>query len=138
MHTIVHRAALAALLIGLLALAACGSGEAASPEPAPADDAAEDTEPADAGGGQSFTVVAKEFLFEPASLTVSAGAASLTVDNQGVIEHDITIDDIGVHIYAAAGETASGEVTLPAGTYTFYCDIPGHRDSGMEGTVTAE
>ena len=24
----------------------------------------------------------------------------------------------------------------PPGTYTFYCQIPGHRQAGMQGTIT--
>jgi uncharacterized cupredoxin-like copper-binding protein len=26
---------------------------------------------------------------------------------------------------------------LAAGTYDFYCSIPGHREAGMEGVITA-
>ena len=29
-----------------------------------------------------------------------------------------------------------GKVELAAGTYTIYCDVPGHRAAGMEATVT--
>jgi plastocyanin len=25
---------------------------------------------------------------------------------------------------------------LPPGTYAFYCSLPGHRQVGMEGTIT--
>jgi uncharacterized cupredoxin-like copper-binding protein len=31
-----------------------------------------------------------------------------------------------------------GEIDLAAGEYVFYCDVPGHRDAGMEGTLTVE
>ncbi len=29
-----------------------------------------------------------------------------------------------------------GKVKLAAGTYTFYCNVPGHREAGMQGTLT--
>ncbi len=32
--------------------------------------------------------------------------------------------------------TKSFKATLPAGTYTFYCSVPGHRQAGMEGKLT--
>jgi plastocyanin len=31
-----------------------------------------------------------------------------------------------------------GKVDIPAGTYTIFCTIPGHRAAGMEATVTAQ
>ncbi|MNC96187.1 plastocyanin [compost metagenome] len=57
--------------------------------------------------------------------------------NAGAVEHDITLDNPGFKV--AAQPTKSGEATLAiptAGSYTFYCSVPGHRVAGMEGTVT--
>jgi uncharacterized cupredoxin-like copper-binding protein len=36
------------------------------------------------------------------------------------------------------GGTATLTVDLPAGTYEYYCDVPGHRQAGMIGTLTVE
>ena len=30
------------------------------------------------------------------------------------------------------------KLTLKAGTYTFYCSVPGHRAAGMHGTLTVQ
>lgn len=109
-----------------LTLAACGgegSGEAAN----------------DGGEGSDAPqvhLVATEYEFSPSSLTAAAGSVTVHLENQGAIEHDFTIegmDEISVH--ADPGQSASYDYELDAGTYTFYCSIPGHRETGMEGTL---
>jgi len=34
--------------------------------------------------------------------------------------------------------TATVSLTLKAGTYTFFCEAPGHRAAGMYGTITVK
>ena len=36
------------------------------------------------------------------------------------------------------GGTKVLSVKLAAGTYTFYCSVPGHRMAGMVGTLTVK
>ena len=80
-----------------------------------------------------------EFAYDPTSFTIPADTATdVTLDNTGVVEHDITVDELDLRIYADPASSTTESVTAPAGTYTFYCSIPGHRDSGMEGTLTVE
>ncbi len=39
----------------------------------------------------------------------------------------------------SAGDTRNFVVTkLSAGTYGIYCDVPGHKDSGMLGTLKVD
>jgi len=95
---------------------------------------------ADAGGdGADDTVQTTEYQFQPSSLSIPADTpVTIEVDNsRGVIEHDFTIDEADVHIHADPGKTTRGVVSVPAGTYTFYCSVPGHREQGMEGELTA-
>ena len=42
----------------------------------------------------------------------------------------------GFKLQANSGNSAQLKVNLKPGKYTFYCDIPGHRAAGMEGTLT--
>jgi hypothetical protein len=51
----------------------------------------------------------------------------------------VAIEELGdeVIVKAAPGESATGEVTLEPGEYTYYCSVPGHRTT-MEGTLTVE
>jgi uncharacterized cupredoxin-like copper-binding protein len=36
------------------------------------------------------------------------------------------------------GGTKTLKLTLKAGTYTYYCSVPGHRAAGMQGTLTVQ
>jgi len=115
-----------------IVVAACGG--AASPPPAASPPVASAGQPS----GTEIAVSAAEFAFDPAAIEVSAGAeATVTLTNKGTVEHDITVDALSVKIYATPGQTVSGTVTAAAGTYEFYCSIPGHKQAGMVGTFTA-
>jgi uncharacterized cupredoxin-like copper-binding protein len=36
------------------------------------------------------------------------------------------------------GDTGSATINAPAGTYEYYCNVPGHREAGMVGTLTVQ
>ena len=36
------------------------------------------------------------------------------------------------------GGSRTLSLTLKAGTYKFFCSVPGHRMAGMEGTLTVQ
>jgi uncharacterized cupredoxin-like copper-binding protein len=94
--------------------------------------------PTSSGG---VTIVATEFAFDPEDFSLPADEdVELTLENAGVVEHDIVVEELDDRelVYANAGETVTETVNLSAGTYTFYCSIPGHRSAGMEGTLTVE
>jgi plastocyanin len=95
----------------------------------------------DGGGGPTpapvteLSVEGTEFQFTPDTLSAPAGDIKVTLVNAGGVEHDFVIDDV-VHIHTEVGETNDDTFSLGAGTYDFYCSIPGHRQAGMEGTLT--
>jgi uncharacterized cupredoxin-like copper-binding protein len=109
-------------VVAAVTLAACGGGAGT-----------------EGASGDGLTVVATEYEFEPADVTIPADTPTeVTVDNQGIIEHDWTVDELEVLIHADPGESATDSVTAAAGTYDIYCSIPGHRELGMEGVLTVE
>ncbi len=90
------------------------------------------------GAGQEVTVVAQDIYFEPSELTVQAGAVTFILPNEGAAQHDFSIDELGIKVDMPAGSTQTLEVDIPAGTYQYYCSIPGHKDAGMVGTLVVE
>jgi uncharacterized cupredoxin-like copper-binding protein len=122
------------ILASALLLSACGGGGT------DASSAGADTSSDSASSG-GVTVSATEFAFDPEDFSLPADeAVDLTLENKGVVEHDIVVEELDDRelVYAGPGETVTENVTVPAGTYTFYCSIPGHRSAGMEGTLTVE
>jgi len=112
-----------------LALAACGSsggsGSSGSVPPNP-----------------NFTVIGEDIYFDQKAYTAPSGDLAVKFENDGQQGHSVLFRDAnskkvaGFRLVASPGQTVGGTVTLPAGTYTMYCDIPGHEAAGMHSTVT--
>jgi nitrite reductase (NO-forming) len=85
------------------------------------------------------TITGSEFKFSPADIQVPAGQPiTIHLNNAGSVEHDITVDALQAKIVAAAGQMAQGTLVFDKpGTYEFYCSVPGHKEAGMKGTITA-
>jgi uncharacterized cupredoxin-like copper-binding protein len=83
-------------------------------------------------------IVSTEFRFSPATVMVVAGrAVTLVLDNSGAeTEHGLFVPALGFRLQAKAGEIARKNILVEKpGNYDFNCDLPGHRDAGMEGTL---
>jgi nitrite reductase (NO-forming) len=87
----------------------------------------------------SVSITASEFKFSPGSIQVPVGQkVTITLNNTGVVEHDVTIPSAGFTLTAKAGQQATADVTFAqAGRIPFFCSIPGHKDAGMQGAITA-
>ncbi|NIT03593.1 hypothetical protein GTO10_01495 [Candidatus Saccharibacteria bacterium] len=91
------------------------------------------------------TVEAEEFSFTPSTLTFSKGSrVRLTLKNEGSVSHDFVIDELNVNTtLVSPGSSLTVEFDVPRDdlmvlvTYEFYCSVPGHREAGMVGTLTA-
>lgn len=75
------------------------------------------------------------------TLRAPAGRVTLKMTNRDDIAHDIAVRGGKLAKpkkgrIVGPGKVSTVTVTLPAGTYTFYCTVFGHASSGMRGTLT--
>jgi plastocyanin len=94
------------------------------------------------GGGPSplsVTLKGEDIKFDQTSLTAQVGqSVTVNFENVGALDHSFLIDELGVSVQnVKPGETRTVTFTpQAAGTYTYYCDVAGHREAGMVGTLT--
>ena len=76
--------------------------------------------------------------FDKTSLEAPAGSVTIELTNDSSVPHNVEVDGNGVDEGSdtVTGESTSVTVDLEPGTYEFYCAVPGHREAGMEGTLT--
>jgi uncharacterized cupredoxin-like copper-binding protein len=92
---------------------------------------------AEAGGGPDVTVEMIDIAFRPTEIEIPAGQdVTFSFPNTGATVHDFTIDELGLKVVVQPGDTGALTINAPAGTYEFYCSVPGHRPAGMVGTLT--
>jgi len=114
----------AASLVAVALLAACGGG---------------------GGGGQpsgSIKVSMTEFKFDPSTISAPSGQVVFYLVNSGTVSHDMIIRDSSGNRVSGSELVSAGDSfvftvsNISAGTYTYFCDQPGHETSGMHGTLT--
>lgn len=89
--------------------------------------------------GGAVAVDLTEFALAPDAITVGAGGV-LTVSNSGGQIHNLAVRDTDLKTPdLTSGETAQLDVSsLDRGEYEIFCDIPGHADAGMTGSMVVE
>jgi plastocyanin len=124
----------------VFAVAACGGDDddEASEEPA-AEETTEDT----GGGEHNLALVADpggDLAFDQTELHAAAGEVTIELTNESGIPHNVEVEGNGVEEVSETITEGSTSLTvnLEAGEYEFYCAVPGHREGGMEGTLTVE
>jgi plastocyanin len=141
----------AVVVIGLLALAGCGSSSNTTSSSTPSTAATTTSTPATTTASSS-TSSASTLALEANSegqlayntKTLSANAGKVTIDftNQAPLAHNVTVEAAGGKILGATPTFQGGSKTLTlqlaAGTYKYFCSVPGHRQAGMEGTLTVK
>jgi plastocyanin len=89
-----------------------------------------------------------QLAYATSKATATAGAVTLVMPNMSGVSHNIAIEPgesgatakgspLGASKFVSNG-TATVTVQLKPGTYTFFCEAPGHRAAGMFGTLTVK
>lgn len=145
-------AVLFAVLIAALAFVACGSSDDTTSDttaetPPAKENGGEKEKEAEGGTAGAATV---DFEADPSGAlayttdAASAKAGNVTVNftNSSPVPHDVAIEDKAGETIAETEVLAEGSdsatADLKAGEYTFFCTVPGHRQGGMEGTLTVK
>jgi plastocyanin len=116
--------ALAISLVAIALVAACGGGGGA------------------AQPSGSIKVTLTEYKFDPSSISAPSGKVVFFLVNGGSVAHDMIIRDSSNNRLAGSELISAGDSfvftvdNIAAGTYTIFCDQPGHESSGMKGTLT--
>ncbi len=90
----------------------------------------------------SIKVTMSEFKFDPATISAPSGKVVFYLVNAGTNSHDLIIRDSSNNRVSGSELVSAGDAvvfnvdTIPAGTYTIFCDQSGHEASGMKGTLT--
>lgn len=98
---------------------------------------------ASAGGGvaeaptTTATIQAKDTRFVEQSFSIGSGdVMGIFLINRDSVGHAFDIDSLNVHVALPPNSTTAVAIKPPgAGRLEFYCSIPGHRQSGMVGTI---
>jgi nitrite reductase (NO-forming) len=81
-----------------------------------------------------------QMRFDQAKIRAQVGeTVALRLDNADSMPHSFDLDAFNVHVPMQNGKPGLALFkATKAGTYTFYCSIPGHREAGMVGTLIVE
>ena len=117
-------------------------------------------------GDSKLTIKMSEFKFDPKDPTAAAGKVKITAPNIGKVEHELVlfktnrdpgsfkvsggrvnedalektpgIKDVGEIADVEPGETKSGTFKLSPGKYVMICNVSGHYQAGMYGSITVQ
>jgi plastocyanin len=141
-----------ALAAALLALAGCGSSSSSSSSSSestaaatPTTSSAASSTPAPAGGSAKVSLETNpegQLAYNTKSLSAKSGTISVDFTNSAPLAHNVTIESSSGEKVGATptfqGGSKTLSVSLKPGTYKFFCTVPGHRQAGMEGTLTVK
>jgi plastocyanin len=158
-------AGLTAIVISTALIAGCGSSSSSttagssatssstpastSSAPTPAGSTPASSTPAPsaaAGAAQVLKLSADpggQLAYNTTTLSAKPGKVTIEFTNTSPLPHNVTLQTPGAGATLGATPTFSGgakslTLNLKAGTYAFFCSVPGHRQAGMQGTLTVQ
>src|SRR5919198_4239171 len=79
--------------------------------------------------------------FDKTRAPVLAGRVTVKLTNDSPVAHNVTIAQGSNTLGATktiSKSTDTLELQLKPGNYVFFCSVPGHRQAGMQGTLTVQ
>ena len=134
----------ALFVLAALGVTACGGDDDDSSGTA-AETTSSTTASTTTGGGATVKFEADPsgaLAFTHTAVSAPAGNDTIEFDNPSSVGHDVVIEDSDGNEVARTdvitGTTTTATADLQPGSYTFFCSVDGHRDEGMEGTLTVK
>jgi plastocyanin len=147
-------AALFVLILAAFALVACGGGsdttsDTTAEKPTTQEESGGNGGEKEAEGGTAGAATldfeadpSGSLAFTTDKATAKAGKVTVNFTNTSPVPHDVAIEDEAgetiaeTEVLAEGSDSATAE--LEPGEYKFFCTVPGHRQAGMEGTLTVK
>jgi plastocyanin len=123
------RTVAAVAAIASLAFAACGGGDSAPADTIPADT-------------QLVVKAVPSIRFDAEKYSATAGDISIGYINEDSVRHTLIVVKDGSKVpdfkleIGKKGDVDYGNITLEAGVYELFCDVPGHQNMKAEFTVS--
>jgi plastocyanin len=137
-----------AVLVAALALALAGCGGSSNKNAGSNTSGATATPASNSGssgssssGALALSAPADGSLkFDKTTLTAKAGKVTIDFDNPSSVQHGVEIEGNGVEEKSEIVTSSKTSVSadLKPGKYEYYCPVPGHKEAGMEGTLTVQ
>ncbi len=87
----------------------------------------------------TVTIEGVDINWNQKEVTITANTpVRVVLPNLGQAPHNFSVDALGISVDMPIGQTVETTITAPAGTYEFYCNVPGHAPAGMVGTLIVQ